>query len=145
MGPWRHETQPRCAMPSEFRRLVFRGDELLDALGHELKQTKGQLAAARIVGHAVICEPELTVRVEIEVGGEDEPYRIDGEKRMSVTLEPAFVAAAMIRYGIREGIPMARRAEKSLQVVGDNLALTLSLGAPKQEVAATELELCETG
>jgi hypothetical protein len=130
-------------MPTEFGRLVFRGEELLDALGHELKQTKGQLATARIVGHAVICEPELTVRVEIEVGAADEPYRIDGERRMSVTLEPAFVASALIRYCIREGIPMARRAEKSLQLVGDNLALSLSLGAPKRDLA--ELELHETG
>ncbi len=40
---------------------------------------------------------------------------------------------------------MARRAEKSLQVVGDNLALNLALNAPKAAVSDPKLEWLETG
>ncbi len=132
-------------MPTEFRRLVFRDDELLAALGHELRQTGGKFPSGRIVRHEVMRGPELTVRLEIEVEGAGEPCRVDGGTSISVTLEPAFIAAALIRFCIREGIPMARRAEKSLQVVGDNLALNLSLDAPKKAVSDAELEWRETG
>ena len=124
-------------MPIEFRRLVFHGDELLDALAVVPGRSEDPLPAGRIVGYKVVSKPEVTVRVEIEPEDRDDPATGDGG-RLSVTLEPAFVAAALIRLCIRRGIPMSRRAEKSLGLEGDNLALILTLDAPEAEIAATE-------
>lgn len=125
-------------MPTEFRRLVFQGDELLDALAVVPWRPDNQMPVGRIVGCQVVSKPEVTVRVEIEAEDQDDPAASEGGGRHSVTLEPAFVAAALIRFCIRRGIPMARRAEKSLEIEGDSLALNLTLDAPEAEIAATE-------
>ncbi len=125
-------------MPTEFRRLVFHGDELLDALAVVPWRSENPLPAGRIVGYEVVSKPEVTVRVEIEPEDRDDPAAGDGGGRLWVTLEPAFVAAALIRFCIRRGIPMSRRAEKSLGLEGDSLVLNLTLDAPKAEIEVTE-------
>ena len=125
-------------MPTEFRRLVFHGDELLDALAVVPWRSEDSLPAGRIVGYKVVSKPEVTVRVEIEPQGRDDPAAGNGGGRLSLTLEPAFVAAALIRFCIRRGIPMSRRAEKSLGLEGGNLVLNLTLDAPEAEIEATE-------
>ena len=125
-------------MPTEFRRLVFHGDEHLDALAVVPGRPEDPLPAGRIVGYEVVSKPEVTVRVEIEPEEQDDPTASQGAGRLSVTLEPAFVAAALIRFCIRRGIPMSRRAEKSLELEGDCLALSLTLDAPEAEIATRE-------
>jgi hypothetical protein len=120
-------------MPSEIRRLIFHADELADALSMEAGRKNTSLPGGRISSCEVVSRPEVTLRIEVET--ED---RNDDAGPLSVTLEPALVAAVLIRFCMRRAIPLSRRAEKSLQIIDGHLVLSLTLEAPGMKIAESE-------
>ena len=106
-------------MPSEIRNIVFSDDELLEAIRQynaraNKKLPQGQFVRCRPTGGDVVG---AVVEIDDAMG--------DGTKR--VTLDQSYIVAVLINACLRSGIPLPRRARKSLQTVGPGVALHLSL------------------
>lgn len=125
-------------MPTEFRRIVFSNEELLDALQAARDMAGGKLPAGRIVGCILSAEPSLTARLTVAPDGCGPGEPIGTESGVTVDLDPEFVGAALLLHCRRNKIPIPRNSEKSLQVVGDSLALRISLVTASLEAASSE-------
>jgi hypothetical protein len=108
-------------MPSELRRIVFSNDELRSALEDYLKGQKTPLPLGVITSVQLSDAPQGTVFLYL-AGRED-------NDRASLALSPEKIAAALLRFCKRQRIPVPRRANKSLIVTGDNVALDIRTGA----------------
>ena len=84
-------------------------------------------------GCEIFSDPEIGIRLEIEHRDEGKPGKNDVAKHHTITLEPAFIGAALVRYCIDLKIPLPRTAGKSLQVIGDRLALNLTIKASETD------------
>jgi hypothetical protein len=114
-------------MATESRVVTFTNSEIIEALLHFCETTKRPV-------------PEGGVR----------QFKFSNDQQVAVTLEPVTgtnvitfheseIAAALILYCRKLGIPVARRAAKSLQVGVDTVALHLTLreaSAPGATTAA---------
>lgn len=119
------------SLPSEFRRLVFTTKELVEAITAHGTRLGRPLPAGNLARCEVVSEPEVSVRLEIENTLEADPAGTGSGKRHEITLEPAFVVAALLRFCMDRRIPVARMASKALEPAGERLALVLTLGTPQ--------------
>jgi hypothetical protein len=104
-------------MPAEYRTLVFAHEEVRSALidySIRVKRTfpYGEVVQAEFRGEEGDAV-ELVVRSDLY----DEVNR--------VRLEPAFVAAALIRYCFLQRVPLPRQATKSLAVEQGQICLRI--------------------
>jgi len=110
-------------MVTEFRQIVFSSRDLSEAISHFYRQKRPDLGGASIRNIRIARETPspITVSMDIESDGRTE----------SVTLESAFLAAAMLRHCFKLGIPISRHSRKNIELVGDNLALKLFINADR--------------
>ncbi|MGH7125781.1 MAG: hypothetical protein ACREFI_15505 [Stellaceae bacterium] len=102
-------------MPGESRTITFTNAEAIDALLEYCASTKRVLPAGGIKRLAFSNEAEVKVTVEFNASAPP------------ISFYQNEVAAALILYCNKIGIPVARRAIKSLQVTQDSIALQLSM------------------
>ncbi len=113
-------------MPTEIRKLIFSRDELAEAIanhrnGHDNGSKHGDLPSGAIMFCRVHQDTQLRVTVKVLP---------DGETNIrTVQLEPEFVGAALMQYCIERKIPMPKGASKSLEAMGENIAMNLSIEA----------------
>ena len=122
-------------MPSEVRHLLFRPTEVVQAV----KEYHRRLGAPLPSGSVARCGPEDEgggVRFRITLV----PDRAKGwasssteASRYEVVVEGPVLAAALILHCRDRGIPLAARAEKSLQCFGEQVCLISTLNAKRGE------------
>lgn len=108
-------------MVTEFRRLVFSSEELLNAL-EIFRAAKGAgLPAGRIRQLTIVEEPEIAARVRMDGQGEDETRE--------VVVDDGMLAAVMINFCMGKKIPIPKAAKKTVVKAGNGLALSFSIKA----------------
>jgi len=102
-------------MPTESRILTFSNAEAIDALLEYCAATKRELPKAGI--QRLVFSNDAEIRVSAEFEGDAPPIRFYENE----------VAVALIMLCNKRGIPVARRAIKSLHIAQDSVALHLSM------------------
>ena len=102
-------------MPNESRVISFSNAEAIDALVDYCAAAKREMPNGGI--KRLVFSNDAEIKVTAEFNG-DAP---------SISFFQNEVAAALIFYCNKKGIPVARRALKSLQVAQDTIALHLAL------------------
>lgn len=115
-------------MPTEIRKLIFSRDELAEAITnhrngahHDNGSKHDDLPSGSIMFCRVHQDTQLRVTVKILPDGET--------NIQTVQLQPEFVGSALMQYCIDRKIPMPKGASKSLEAMGDNIAMNLSIEA----------------
>lgn len=104
-------------MPIEMRTLIFSRDELIEAITDHAAATA--LSDGTIMLCSVTADPVLQVTLKLVP---------DGQSTIeTVTLEAEAVGAALVHYCIERGIPVPQRSDRSLQAMGEAVAMQLSL------------------
>ena len=107
-------------MPSEFRKLVFTDDEVMDALEAHDDAASGRLdgrVIARLASDSV-DDGELIATLAASE---------DGEEGDQVVLPDFYVTAALMRFLIEEGIPLPRRATKAITIENGQVVLQITV------------------
>lgn len=107
-------------MPTEHRCIEFSRQEVLTAIAEYNKMASTKIPPGTL--------KHVTFRDDGGVVADMELYDVDG-KAFTHVLKEKHLAAALLSFCLREKIPMARRAEKSLLIMGDSLALNLVIRA----------------
>jgi len=113
-------------MATEFRRIVLTNDELMDAIALYNRAAKQKLPAGQFLSCTVKDGQSLTVSLEI--------CDISTDKRYNIDLKAAYIGASIIKWCQAEKIPIPRGADKSVQAVGDNVALHLTINGKSDEL-----------
>ena len=118
------------ANPSEMRRIVFTQDEVLVALSRYAVHPPDRAESSRFVSCRILRRPRLRVLAELvpHEGGPGEEIEVDTND----------VAAALLRYCAASGVPIPMKADKELEVVGENLAINLRIETATEPVVAAE-------
>ncbi len=111
-------------MPSEFRQIQFSNNELIEALYEHSQVAETKLPQGMIVSCKPVVEAKVAVRLELV-------DQASGETQVT-SLPPELVAAALLRYCIKQRIPMPRDAAKSIQIHGDEVSLNMRIGSRKK-------------
>lgn len=107
-------------MITEFRRLVFSSSELERALKNFGKEKVSKLPDGDILGMEIVGEPDICARVRVgDVYGSSE--------EQEVVVDAAYLGAVIIFHCKQKQIPMPRSPNKTLERVGDGLALSFSI------------------
>lgn len=117
-------------MPMELRKLVFLREEVkIAAYGYCLHVGK-HMPDAVVTEVIVRHEPELIVTLRFDV---DDP-----EAQRTVDLFRGEVAAALIQYCRRIGVPIPRNARKGIQPFEDGVVMMINLNyqAPSRDGSA---------
>ena len=109
-------------MPSETRSIVFSYDELLEALREFSEFSAKHISFKRIGECKVAGKGGVAVTATLRAKS--------GEAPAEIPISTSDVGAALLRYCFSHRVPIPRRAEKSLRIVGDNVALVLTLNSP---------------
>ncbi len=106
-------------MLKEIRNIIFAQNELEEAVRLFHGTVQPILPPGRIISFETAgnMEPILKVNVVAPAQGEVS----------TVAIGSAHLAAAMLHFCIKSGIPVPRKAKKQIAVVEGNLALTLTL------------------
>ncbi len=104
-------------MPSESRIISFSNAEAIDALAAYCATTKRELPKGGI--NRLVFSNDCEVKVTAEFSG----------GAPAISFFQSEIAAALILHCNKKGIPVARRAIKSLQVTQDAVSLHLALRA----------------
>ena len=107
-------------MPIELRRLIFSRDELVGAIAGFRDGANNAIPAGNIVHCQIVHDSELHVAVKILPEGETQIE--------SARLDINFISAALIKYCKDKKIPIPRESEKSIEAMGENMALVIRLG-----------------
>ena len=102
-------------MPTESRILGFNKTELFEALRDYCSQT-GRLLPDDVNG--VVLTQNSEVSIALNSPGDES----------SINFTENEIGAALVMFCIKKGIPIARRAIKSLEVVHETLSLRLRMG-----------------
>jgi hypothetical protein len=114
-------------MISEFRRLVFSSSELEKAIKAFNKEKVAKLPDGEIVGLEIVGEPKICARLRV-----GDFY--GGSESQEVVVEAGYLAAAMLFHCTQSRIPIPKSPKKTLERVGDGLALSFSINADPQLV-----------
>ena len=114
------------ANPSEMRRIVFTHDEVLIALSRYAAKPRGCHETSRFVTCRILRSPKLRVLAELE--------EYAGGPVQEVEVETHDVAEALLRYCAASGVPIPMKADKELEVIGENLALNLRIETATEPV-----------
>ena len=113
-------------MPTEIRKIVFSNEELKKAIVLFSQRTTNKLPEGDLVSCKVKSEDGITVRIQIR------PLYSEGEK--TIVLSGTFIGAALSNYCMDCKIPIPRNATKSLQVIGDNVALQINIQMAERKI-----------
>ena len=115
-------------MPIEMRTLIFSRDELTEAITDHAAATGTALPDGTIMFCSVTAAPALQVTLKLVP---------DGQSTIeTVTLGAEAVGAALVHYCIARGIPVPRRSDRSLQAMGEAVAMQFSLNQSSVKLPA---------
>lgn len=119
-------------MPAETRRIIFTKNELIEAIYEHNQIAKKKLPPGMIVSCEAVSEAQVAVRLELvdQKSGEAETAEIS----------PEVICAALLRYCIRNRIPVPKSAAKSIQVSGENIALTIRMRGKASQAVLTNAD-----
>jgi hypothetical protein len=108
---------------------MFRPPEVVQALASYHRRLGTPLPA----GTVLRCDPECQntgspIRVHIAIATADE------SAHQEVTVEGPALAAALILYCRDRGIPLPARADKSLQLFGEQVCLVATINAKRDDL-----------
>jgi hypothetical protein len=108
-------------MSSEFRRITFTSEELIQAISRHRRDEKQPLPESRIRGSRVESGegPIPRISLILDPSGAGETTTID--------FRPTEIAVALIKFCRLKRIPLPKKAEKSLGVERGQIALLLQL------------------
>ena len=106
-------------MPSEFRRVMFTNNELIEAIHDYSEVAEDKLPPGIILTCTPVSEAEVVVRLELV-------DQRNGETHV-VELSPEVLGAALLRYCKKHHIPMPKSATKSIQMHGDEISLNVEI------------------
>lgn len=113
-------------MATELRRIVFANHEVIEAIRGYNDLAKKKLPAASVVSCRIDGADGTKVTLEMRNEASDKQYR--------VSLKTSFIGAALMKWCLVQEIPMARSAEKTLEVVGDNLSIAMTINLHADEL-----------
>lgn len=116
-------------MPGEIRLIIFDRIEVLNALTEYRKRRGKPLPSSDPVEVTIRDKPKILVTLAIVPEGKQAPieFVFEGEE----------LAAALIMYCIRRKIPLpATGVSKSIQLVGDSIALQILKGVTREQTEA---------
>jgi hypothetical protein len=116
-------------MPTELRQLIFSRDELAAAIANYNGNASQDVPAGRIMFCKVMQNSGIFVTVKIVPDGETEVQ--------TVHLDKNTVGAALMKYCLDNKIPMPKKASKSLQALGENIAMSLCIDSISEELPST--------
>ncbi|HYC05333.1 MAG TPA: hypothetical protein VED40_18715 [Azospirillaceae bacterium] len=105
-------------MPTEIRHIIFANDEIIRAVVEYHKRTANPLPAGSVVRSAPE-KYEDQIRLVLQID-------IDSGMRQTLIIEEATFAAALIFFCMQNKIPLPATAAKSLQFVGEQVALRVT-------------------
>ena len=106
-------------MPTELRKIIFSEEEMLKAVISQNRRSPRKLPAGDIVK---IARAGNGANMDISI------FDPTAEETKTVTLGASYLAAAMLGFCIENKIPVPRVADKSVEVLGDSFALSISIG-----------------
>lgn len=114
-------------MTAEMRHIIFDRSEVIAAIEALLKRRaqKGHVIGMEIVPGAAL---HADVRLRLDRKGQEKRLQIDRHE----------LGAALVAFCRASRIPLARRAEKRLVLVGGDLALMASLDVPLASIEALQ-------
>lgn len=115
-------------MPIEMRTLIFSRDELAEALAYRANRGDPALPRGRVIYCQVGSGPGFSVVVKLVPRG--------GTQIESITLDADTVGAALIDYCLHNAIPLPRQSSRSLQALGEAVALSLTINELRAPLAA---------
>ncbi len=115
-------------MPSEHRQIVFARNELDAAIAAYRESHDDSIPEGRITECSIDAHTRIAVMVGFLEDGEDAPKVAE--------ISASTVAAALISYCMEKGIPIPRQSHKTVQQLGDNIALVVRVGS--QAIAFSE-------
>jgi hypothetical protein len=120
------------AVPAEFRHIVFRPTEVINGVRDYRRRMRRPLPSGYVRRFAIEAQPaaEGGARVVFEIGPDD---RAAIE---TIVVTGAELAAAMILYCGDRKIPLPISGSKTLEKLGDGLALIVTLNTKGQEAPA---------
>ncbi len=122
-------------MPTELRKIIFSHRELIEAFDqrpHNLAGNAEAVPPGAVHGVHVFQKFGGGVKVLLDIEDEADSRL----KRFNLNAE--FISEILLHYCANLNIPVAREAEKYLEVIGDNLALSQKIRA--QEIFAEHAE-----
>ena len=116
-------------MPGEVRYIIFSELEVLSALTEYRKRRNNRLPSSEKVEVTIRDKPKIVVTLAIVPEGKQMPleFVFEGEE----------LAAALIMFCIGRTIPLpATGVSKSIQLVGDSIALQILKGVTREQTEA---------
>ncbi len=114
-------------MPSEFRRIMFTNNELIEAIHDYNGISQDKLPPGIILTCTPVSEADVAVRLEMVDQRSDATHVVE--------LSPEVLGAALLRYCMKHRIPMPKSATKSIQIHGDEISLNVEIkGRSKRAV-----------
>jgi hypothetical protein len=111
-------------MPTELRKIVFSKNDLLDAFNARTSSTgDGALPEGDVEDVHVYQKFGGGVKVLIDI----RDVREERIKRFNI--DAAAISDALLQYCNDHQIPVSKKAEKYLEVIGDNIALSQKIRA----------------
>ena len=118
-------------MITEFRRLIFSKDEILKAILSYNLRSSVKLPPGDITNIKTTSVPEPAIVLDVHDPSSDTTE--------TVTLESTYLAATMLRYCIEFKIPIPRHADKYVEIVGDGVALSMSIDANAKKLLEIQI------
>lgn len=109
-------------MPTEYRRVVFTNQELMQALMAYQSEADQPVPAGDIIAVNILESPASTVRITLLDTIEGATFTAD--------FAASHIAAALIRFCIEHKVPIPKNSRKSLRLMADNIALDIVLREP---------------
>ncbi len=106
-------------MRSEFRRIMFTNNELIEAIHDYNEISRDKLPPGIVPTCTPVSRAEVAVRLE--------PVDQRGDETHVVELSPEVLGAALLRYGMKHRIPMPKSVTKSIQIHGDEVSLNVEI------------------
>jgi len=106
-------------MVAEYRQIVFSNDEVIRAIVAFDNEHGARLPPGNIVACVLSESAPLVARVALQ--------DLHGNEEQSVELNVGYLAAVLIHACIAAGIPIPKKAEKSLTMVGQTLSLNFTI------------------
>ena len=106
-------------MPTELRKIIFSEEEIVRAVLSQNRRSPKKLPPGDIVK---VGRSGSGANMDISI------FDATVEQTKTVTLGASYLAAAMLGFCIDNKIPVPRVADKSVEVLGDSFALSISIG-----------------
>ena len=115
----RSDNRGGSSVATELRRIIFANGEVIEAIKRYNEVAKKKLPEGSIAS----CRMDADDSMRLTLGMRDHST----DKHYKVALKTSFIGAAMMKWCLETDVPLARSAEKTLEVVGDNLPIAMSM------------------